>query len=412
MTNHPSTGKLIVVHSLLYWLPLTENWLYHQIQHLPYDIESHVVVGKETENRDQFSLPNIHCLADRPMWRYVAKSKDKQARSRIAPVRLSGKVLGKLQQRAYSNFLAQTARENGARVLHSHFGNQGWLNVRAARQAGLKHIVTFYGKDVNQLPVIDPRWQQRYRVLFEQVDCVLCEGPHMAQCIVDLGCSERKVHVHHLGIKVDEIAFKPRVWDPSGPLRVLIAATFREKKGIPYALEALGRLQHQVPLKVTIIGDATGEARSQAEKRRILAVMEEHQLKPHVNMLGYQSHAALHEQAYKHHIFLSPSVTASDGDTEGGAPIVIIEMVATGMPIVSTTHCDIPGVVQPDLVNLLVEERDVDGLVRYIKWLIEHREQWPNILAAGRKHVEAEFDVRLQGEQLAEIYRVTARERE
>jgi len=406
MTNPSGKEKLTVVHSLLRWLPLTQNWLYHQIRRLPFDIESHVAAVRwETENRAQFALPNIHCLADRPIWRYISEIGDKQAKSRIAPIRLSGKVLDGLQRWPYPDFLAQTALENGAQVLHSHFGNRGWLDIKAARQAGLKHVVTFYGADVNRLPVVKPWWRQRYRALFKQVDGILCEGPHMAQCIVNLGCPEHKVHVHHLGIKVDEIAFRPRVWNSDGPLRVLIAAAFREKKGIPYALEALGRLQHQVSLEITIIGDATGTARSQAEKRKILATIEKHQLEPRVRMLGYQPHAVLFEQAYEHHIFLSPSVTASDGDTEGGAPIAIIEMAATGMPIVSTTHCDIPGVVQPDLVSLLAEERDVDGLVRYIKWLIEHREQWPGILEAGRKHVEAEFDVRLQGERLAGIYR-------
>jgi colanic acid/amylovoran biosynthesis glycosyltransferase len=318
---------------------------------------------------------------------------------------LSGKVLSRLQRWSYPDFLAQTALESGARVLHSHFGNRGWLDIKAARRAGLKHVVTFYGSDVNRLPVVKPWWRQRYRALFEQVDCVLCEGPHMAQCIVNLGCPEHKVHVHHLGIEVEKIVFKPRVWNPDEPLRVLMAAAFREKKGIPYALEALGHLQHRVPLEITIVGDATSTTRSQAEKQRILTTIENHQLESRVRMLGYQSHTTLFEQAYEHHIFLSPSVTAGDGDTEGGAPIAIIEMTATGMPIVSTKHCDIPGVVQPDLVNLLAEERDVDGLVRYIEWLIEHREQWPGILEAGRKHIEAEFDVRLQGQRLTGIYR-------
>ncbi len=47
----------------------------------------------------------------------------------------------------------------------------------------------------------------------------------------------------------------------------------------------------------------------------------------------------------RHHLFLSPSVTAPDGDSEGGAPVSIIEAAATGMPVVSTTHCDIPQAV-------------------------------------------------------------------
>jgi len=75
-------------------------------------------------------------------------------------------------------------------------------------------------------------------------------------------------------------------------------------------------------------------------------------------MLGFQPHAILFEEAYKNHIFLSPSVTALDGDTEGGAPVTIIEMAATGMPIISTKHCDIPEVIKDGVTGFLANERD------------------------------------------------------
>ncbi len=69
--------------------------------------------------------------------------------------------------------------------------------------------------------------------------------------------------------------------------------------------------------------------------------------------MGYQPHSTLFAEAYRHHIFLSPSVTASTGDTEGGAPVSLIEMAATGMLIVSTTHCDIPEVIKHGVTGLL-----------------------------------------------------------
>ena len=111
------------------------------------------------------------------------------------------------------------------------------------------------------------------------------------------------------------------------------------------------------------------------------------------------------EEARRHHVFLSPSVTASDGDTEGGAPVSLIEMSASGMMIVSTTHCDIPGVILDGKTGLLAPERDVDGLVERLQWIVAHPEQWMEMQRAGRAHIEAEFDARRQGERLGEIYR-------
>lgn len=267
-------------------------------------------------------------------------------------------------------------------------------------------MVTFYGHDVNSLPRLHPRWRRRYRDMFGQVHGVLCEGPHMARCLmVGLGCPEHKVRVHRLGVVVDEIAFKPRVWTPGEPLRVLIAAAFREKKGIPYALEALGRIRHEIPLEITVIGDANRKASNRAEKRRILEIIEKHNLQPKMRMLGYQPHGVLLEEAYGHHIFLSPSVEARDGDTEGGAPVSIIEMAASGMPIVSTRHCDIPDIIEDGITGLLADERDVEGLVSHLRWLVEHPRQWRGMLKAGREHVELHHDAKRQGRKLEQVYK-------
>ncbi|NJL33455.1 MAG: colanic acid biosynthesis glycosyltransferase WcaL, partial [Chloroflexaceae bacterium] len=362
-------------------------FIYHQVKYAPIDIENHIVC-QYLRNLDQFAVPNIHALEQASPWqqtwdRWVRKSK----------------------VRPYLGYLVEQAQRCGARVLHSHFGPGGWNNLGAARRARLKHVVTFYGLDINYLPTVQPRWRERYRDMFRQIDRVLCEGSYMAGSIAQLGCPAEKILVHHLGIAVDAIAFQPRCWQPGEPLRVLLTGTFHEKKGIPYALEALGRLQHSVPLEITVIGDAKNEPRSLAEKQKILATIAKHDLHAKVRLLGYQPYARLFEEAYQHHIFLAPSVLASNGDCEGGAPVTIIEMAATGMPVVSTRHCDIPGVVLDGVTGLLADERDVDGLIARLCHLISNPQQWQAMAEAARRHIEAEFDARVQGERLAAIYR-------
>ncbi|NEO68924.1 glycosyltransferase [Moorena sp. SIO3H5] len=393
MINQALNHKNItVLHSNDNWLPLTENWLYNQIRNLPDEIENHIIC-QTTRNLDQFSLPNIHSCSE-----LLPRLTNLYQRL--------GKLRGSsyLYQFAFSQLLVKIAEKYKADILHSHFGNTAWYNIKAAKQANLKHIATFYGYDVNFMPKQYPKWLQRYQTLFKHIDCILCEGSHMAQCIAELGCPQHKIQVHHLGIAIEEIPFKPRSWNPSEALHVLIAASFREKKGIPYAIEALGQLQHELPLKLTIIGDASPDHRSQAEKQTILTAIEKYNLQSKVRMLGYQPHAVLLEEAYKHHVFISPSVTSNDGDTEGGAPVAIIEMIGTGMPVVSTKHCDIPEVTKNSVRSLLAPERDVDGLLSHLKWLINNPDQWSKMLEAGRGYVEQEYDAGQQGVRLANIY--------
>jgi len=379
---------ITVMHSVPRWLPQTETWLYNQIKCLPPPVNNHIVC-ETVENLDQFFIPNIYVSNNVPAWRY----------------RLNA-ALDKLGVRDnHAAFLMQRAKKCQASVLHSHFGHIGWRNIRAAGKANLRHVVTFYGFDVNKLPAADPRWRKRYKTLFMHAHYILCEGHYMAGRIKEMGCPEHKVLVHRLGVRVDRIPFRPRAFVPGEPLRVLIAASFREKKGIPYALEALGRLKHDVHLQITIIGDADGKPASRVEREKILFVVEKHNLKPRLRMLGFQPYHVLFEEAYNHHVFLSSSVTASDGDTEGGAPVAIIEMAATGMPVISTAHCDIPEVIQNRYTGLLAAEKDVDGLLSHLRWLIEYPDKWLPMLDCSRRHIETNYNAQKQGMQLEGIYR-------
>lgn len=383
-----SSDARAVVHSLPVWLPLTATWICNNVRYLPPSWVSHVVCER-TENLDEFEVPNIHSLETAGRGRYFWD-----------------KVLRRIRVRDHLGFLVTTARRHGAVLIHSHWGDVGWRDREAPREAGCGHVVTFYGKDVNYFPVQEPIWRERYRELFLRVHRVLCEGPHMKECILRLGCPSEKVIVQHLGIEIDRIAFRPRVWDGAGPLRVLLAGSFREKKGFPFALEAVGRLKSQgLGVEVAIIGDASRDPRSHPEKRRIVETIRRWGLESCTKLLGYQPHAVLFEQAYRYHVFISPSVTARDGDTEGGAPVTIIEMMATGMPIVSTTHCDIPSIVIPGRTGLLSSERDVDGLEKNILWLVENPGAWEPLVREGRRHIEQEYNVSRQAERLSEIYR-------
>ena len=384
--TYSEKNPLSVIQARETWLGLTENWIYTQLQCLPPWVQCHVLCNRR-ENRDRFTWPSLYTFPTLPVWRFFL-------RYGLYPPRLSRRI-------AYLGWLA---RRTHARILHSHFGFEGWINLRAARKNKLKHVVTFYGVDVNHYPQQHPVWRRRYRELFAEVDLVLCEGPYMAECIRQLGCPPRKVRVHHLGIRVDQIACRPRTRQPDEPLRVLIAAAFTEKKGIPLALEALGRLNGTVPLRITLIGDAKDEPRSQKEKEKILETIEKYALHDRIRLLGFQPLDVFWEQAYQHHLFLSPSLTASDGDTEGGAPVSLIETSASGMPVISTTHCDIPGVILDNRTGLLSEESNVDGLVASLRQLANEPQRWPALGRAGRDHIQKEFDARRQGEKLAAIY--------
>jgi colanic acid/amylovoran biosynthesis glycosyltransferase len=227
----------------------------------------------------------------------------------------------------------------------------------------------------------------------------------MAATLKSLGCPEQKLAIQHLGVNVEELPFRERRRDHHEPLRILMVGSFREKKGIPDGLRALALLHKDgVNVEATLIGDATAERRCVREKQRIFETLRDAGMELRVRLLGFQSHERMIEEAYRHHIFLSPSKTAGDGDAEGGAPVTLIEMAATGMPIVSTRHCDIPSIVNDGVTGLLAEEGDVHGLHMRLAELSDHPDRWGTMGAAGRHVVEERFNAAKLGPQLAGIY--------
>jgi colanic acid/amylovoran biosynthesis glycosyltransferase len=158
-------------------------------------------------------------------------------------------------------------------------------------------------------------------------------------------------------------------------------------------------------LEVTIIGDSRPDLQSRSEKQRILDAISTGGLEKCVRLVGFQSHQGMLKEAYRNHVFLSPSVTAADGDTEGGTVLAIIEMVATGLPVVSSRHCDIPTIIEHGRTGFLAEEKNVDGLAESLRWLIKHPDRWRALTDAARQHVDQKFNAAVQGVELASLYR-------
>lgn len=372
-----------VLHSFDVWLPLTMTWAYNQICFAE-GVEA-TVVADRTESLDLF--PWSRLLVTSPSDRVITATTCRLGRQAPPPSLLAA------------------LRHRPPQVIHSHFGYRGWRDLPLAARLGARHVVTFYGHDLQKFPHQWPLWRRRYEELFAAADLFLCEGPHMAATLVEEGAPEGRVGVQPLGVDLERLRYTPRRPCEDGRVKVLIAGAFREKKGIPDALEAVASVREEgLDVVVTIIGDAGSSEKERREKRRILDVIARRGLEGVVRLLGFQPYERLLAEAAAHHLCLSPSRKAEDWDCEGGAPVTLIEFAATGMPIVSTRHCDIPQVVEDGVTGLLADEGDVDGVARRLAELASDPERWEPMGLAARARMERHFDVRALAQALVRRY--------
>jgi colanic acid/amylovoran biosynthesis glycosyltransferase len=361
----------VVAHYVHNYLPLTEGWIGDQIRSVR-DYESIVVSIRRVGNPPP-AAKVVVSLDEAPglqrTWNTVM---------RIA--------------RGWAPMHAAACREHRAALLHAHFGDRALQALPLARALRLPLVTSFYGRDMWKGSVEVLR--RRYAELFAEGQLFLAEGPAARQRLIEIGCPAGRARIHPLGVDVSLIPFVPR--DVSGGnLRLLMAARFTEKKGLEYGLRAFAIVAAREPrVSMTVVGDAGQSQDEQKVKERLLQIARESNASDRIEFAGFVPKERLMSLAASHHVLLQPSVTAPDGDSEGGFPVAMTELAASGMPIIATRHCDIPQLVLEGRTGWLADERDVDGLVAAIESALASPQAVVERGASARRHVEEHYDGR------------------
>ncbi len=283
----------------------------------------------------------------------------------------------------------------GVRLIRAYFGHGGIRMLPVSKKLNIPLVTSFHGALVTS---ISKSWWylRRQETLFEKGDLFLARSEDTKKEMVDLGCAPQKIVVHYGGVDVNKFRFRKK--PPDGErIKILMCGRFVEKKGFEYGIRAFAKLgKAHKSVALTLIGD--GKLRGKME-----SLVDSLNLSPRVQFLGMLSHEEVQRQMEASDIFLSPNVTAWDGNREG-IPNTIKEAMATGLPIVSTNHAGIPELVIDKKTGFLVPEKDIEGLVDRLGYLIAHPELWEKLGSQGREVVEEKFNLYKQTSRLEEIY--------
>jgi len=370
---------LNVAHVMEVYLPQSATFIWQYIH--SFKNVRPVIIAGNLINLDQFLLPNGRLYAV-PLSRWSSSwIKDNFYR------RLKGLNCG---------YKEKILRRERIDLIHAHFGPTGFYHLDLAATLKIPLITTFYGYDLFIKNVIQQK-KSDYARLFKEGDYFLIEGPFEREQLIALGCPEEKIRIQRIAIDLEKYTFRPPSWDGKRPIRLLFIGRFVEKKGLEYALRALAQIRKNRAFEFRIIG---GGKLEESLKRLAadLGFGEE------IVWLGMQSHKRVIEEMQSCDILVQPSVTATDGDSEGGSLTVIIEAQACGLPVIATTTADIPDTTIQNESALLSPERDIESLAKNIKHLLERPDIWAQMGSRGRKHMEIFHDVRKEVEALENLY--------
>ncbi len=261
------------------------------------------------------------------------------------------------------------------------------------------------GLERTQLRLSGDAWIYRYFwPIFAYAEKRACENAHriiavsrqnQAEAIEYYGLDADRMSVIPNGVDVNR--FNPNVDGGEVRLRlrlkdrqvILFVGGLRDRKGLPYLIQAMKRIRKEVPNTVLVICGEGSQRESLQRMSRELGISE------HVIFTGEVSYKDLPKYYAACDVFVLPSNYEAQG-------IVLLEAMSSQRAVVATRVGGIPETVGAD-AGLLVPPRDPSELARAILKLLKDSELRQRLGDSGRRRA-LNFDWRLVATKTLELY--------
>jgi glycosyltransferase involved in cell wall biosynthesis len=292
--------------------------------------------------------------------------------------------------------LIQLLRRRPADLMHVYFGHTGVHLLPFIQEWKQPVVVSFHGMDIQSRPQQEG-YDEQMRILLRTVPLVLARSRSLFAALEKWGCPREKLRLNRTGIPLDQYPFAQRPLPADGSWRFVQACRLIEKKGLLTALCAFAKFHATQPrARFVIAGDGP-------MKGKLAALAAELGVSSAVELRGFLAQSQLAELYAQSHVFLHPSEMPPDQNQEG-VPNSMLEAMATGLPVVATTHGGIPEAVTHERTGLLVPERNVEALAHALEQITADTASLYILGEAAARAVRADFEQSKAIEKLEGFY--------
>ncbi|HUP41709.1 MAG TPA: glycosyltransferase, partial [Thermoanaerobaculia bacterium] len=301
----------------------------------------------------------------------------------------------------------------GIELVHAHWIlPNGFVAARATRGSATPFVVTLHGSDVFMA--------ERNPLFGAMARRALLGAGHVTSCSADL--RDRLLALAgspappELAAKVSLVPngtdlVPPGGLDPDAARRRLglpedgrlVAAVGRmvDKKGFGYLLEAAPAILDGRP-DVRLVVAGGGDLLPALRERAAALGLGDRVLFP-----GALAHDRVLDLLAAAEVFVMPSVRDQRGNIDG-LPVVVLEAMAAGVPVVATAVAGMPLAVRDGETGLLVPEKDPRALAEAVAGLLDRPETARALGRAGRDRVARELNWAAVARVHDRIYRQAA----
>lgn len=264
-------------------------------------------------------------------------------------------------------------------IVHAH-----WLIPQGIVQSFFRkpYIVTGHGGDVvslnkgiiRMLKVRCLKKAKQVTVVSEHLKNKVQElAPEINPKVISMGVDASKFGRQH---------YVPDYFGQGEKKVVLFVGRLAEKKGVTYLIEAM----RHVDALLAIAGDGSLKKELERQGKDVDKMVGWNKVK----FLGAKTHEELKAIYASADVFVCPSITAKGGDQEGFG-LVMLEAMASGLPVVASNSGGIPQLIKDGVNGFLCEEKSAAQITDAISKLLNDEKLRKSVLVESGKTIK-EYD--------------------
>lgn len=283
-------------------------------------------------------------------------------------------------------------KQMGIRHLHAHFAGMAgrtayWIN----QFFGIPFSFTAHANDI----FAPGDFVVSLSKLFDNAAAIVTVSDYAASFLRNQ-FPEAAAKIHRVYNGLDLARFHPTDFGTGIPAIISIGRLI-EKKGFCDLISACGLLKPRGRKFVCeIIGEGPLEAvlRSQIVREG---------LESYVRLTGPRTQSQIALQLAQATIFALPCIREEGGGMDN-LPTVIMEAMAAGLPIISTSLAGVPEMVEHTFNGIIVPEHDPEAIHRALEYLITNPEKARRYGDRGRAIAREKFSIEASGRALLELF--------
>jgi len=253
--------------------------------------------------------------------------------------------------------------------IHCHFGDRKlFVGYYCKRITGLPLSVTIHSHELH----VNPN-EKLFRVALQECDRIFAISQLAVDMLINRFAAPRE------RVALNRLFLDMSIWTDKPPVRVITVGRFEPQKGFDYLFKAAALLK-DLDVKFIVVGFGPLELKSLAKE---IGVQDQIVF---FDKLGQAQLRLLYQSC---DIYCLPSISHPEQGMEG-IPVVLMEAMACGLPVVATRAGAVPEIVK----DILVDEKSPEALANAIRYLAEHADVRKHQGKSNRELVARDYSIR------------------